>query len=174
MSSVCGHQLMHRLGLVAFHEIRLVAVAGEKLRQLLVGNARQHRGIGDLVAIQMQDRQHRAVARRIQKFVRVPAGRQRPGFRFAIAHHAAHQQIRIVERRAVRMRQRVTQFAAFVNRARRFRRHMARNSTWKGELLEQPLHAFFGLRNIRIDLAVGAFQIGVGHQPGPPWPGPAT
>ena len=83
------HQLVHRLRIVAFDEVRLVAVAAEQLRQLLVADAREHRRAGDLVAVQMQDRQHRAVARRIQKLVRMPARRERAGLRFAIADDAA-------------------------------------------------------------------------------------
>ena len=75
-------------------------------------------GIGDLVAIEMQDRQHRAIGHRIEKFVGMPGRRQRPGFRFAVADHASNDQIRIIEHRAERMAQRIPQFAAFMNRPR--------------------------------------------------------
>ena len=117
---------------------RLVAVAAEQLRQLFARNARQHRRARDLVAVEMQDRQHRAIARRIEKLVRVPAGRERSGLRFAVADDAGDDQIRIVERGAVRVRQRVAELAAFVDRARRFRRDVAGNAAGKRELLEQP------------------------------------
>ena len=39
-----------------------VAVALEQVHQLVLGDAGQHRGVGDLVAVQVQDRQHGAVA----------------------------------------------------------------------------------------------------------------
>ena len=56
-----------------------------------------------LIAAQMQSRQHRA-ASRIEKFVRVPSGRQRSGFRLAVADHHGHNQIRVVEGGAVGVR----------------------------------------------------------------------
>ena len=56
----------------------------------------------------------------------MPARRQRPGFRLAVADDAGDDQIGIVERRAIGVRDGVAQFAAFVDRAGRLRRHMAR------------------------------------------------
>ena len=47
--------------LAALDEERLVAIADEQRRELVVIHARQHGRIGDLVAVEMQDRQHRAV-----------------------------------------------------------------------------------------------------------------
>src|ERR1700746_3825030 len=41
---------------------------------------------------------------------------------------------------------------------------MARNASGKGELLEQPLHTICTRGNVRIELAIGAFQIGVRDQ----------
>src|SRR5579872_7393025 len=84
------HQLMHELRFVAFDEIRLPTVASEQMRKLLVAQSSKNRGIGYFVAVQVQYRQHDTVARRIEKFVRMPTRRQRPGFRFAIADDAAH------------------------------------------------------------------------------------
>ena len=49
-------------GLVARDEVRLPAVARQQALQLLARDARENGRIGDLVAIQVQDRQHRAVA----------------------------------------------------------------------------------------------------------------
>ena len=77
--------------------------------------ARQHGRPGDLVAVQMQDREHGAVADRVEKFIGVPACRQRAGLGFAVADHTRGQQIGIVKHRAERVRQRVTQFAAFMD-----------------------------------------------------------
>ena len=158
------HSQMHLFGLVAFDKNGGVAVADQQAFQLGARNARQHGRVGDLVAVQMQDRQHCAIARRIEKLVGMPGGCQRPGFRFAVAHHAAGDQVRRVEHRAKSVQQRITQLAAFVDRTRRFRRNVAGNAAGKGKLPEQAAHAFGVLRDIAIDLAVTAFQIGIGDQ----------
>ena len=162
-----GHELVHLHRVVALDEIRRVTVAAKQRFQFVVRNARQHRRAGNLVAVQMQDRQHRAVVHRIEKLVRVPAGGERAGFRFAIADDAGDEQVGIVERRAESVRQRVTQLAALMNRAGCLRRDVARNAAGKGELFEQPLHPVFILRDVGIDFAVGAFQVGVRHQSRP-------
>ena len=61
------------------------------------------------------------------------------------------------------MAERVTQLAAFVNRSRRRRRNMAGNSSGKGELFEQLFQPGFVLRDVRINLAPGAFEVDVTH-----------
>ncbi len=55
--------------------------------------------------------------------------------------------------------------------AGRFGRDVAGNAAGKAELLEQPLHALGVLADVRIDLAVGAFEIGVRDQRRPAVPG---
>ena len=45
-------------------------------------------------------------------------------------------------------------------------RYVARNPAWEGELLEQLPHPFLVLRDIGVNLAVGAFQIAIGHNAG--------
>ena len=132
----CGHLLVHRSGLVAFHEVALVTVSVEQRFQFRLRNARQHGGTGDLIPVQVQDRQHGAVARRIQKFIRMPAGGAGASLGFAIAHHAAGQQTGIVEHRAIGMQHRIPKLAAFVDRTRRFRRSVARNAARKRKLAE--------------------------------------
>ena len=97
----------------------------------------------------------------------MPARRQRPGLGFAIADDTGDQQFRIVERRAIGMRQSVAELAAFVNGTRRFRRDVARDAAGEGELFEQFLHPRFVLRDVRINLAVGALEISLRHQPRP-------
>ena len=72
--------------IVALDEIRLVAVAREAaVAARHRGIRREHRRIGDLVAVEVQDRQHRAVARRIEKLVGMPGGGERAGFGLAVA-----------------------------------------------------------------------------------------
>jgi hypothetical protein len=72
--------------------------------QFLVRNASKNRRIGNLVAIQMQHWQHGAVANRIEKLVRMPGGRQRPGFGLTVANHYRDDEIRVVEGRAIGVR----------------------------------------------------------------------
>ena len=69
----------------------------------------------------------------------------------------------IVEGGAIGMRQRIAQFAAFVNRAGRFRRDMAGNAVGPGELAKQPLQSVPAALDRRIALGVGAFEIAVRH-----------
>ena len=154
---------MHQRRIVALDEMRIVAIAAQQLGQFLAADARQHRRIGDLEAVQMKDRKHRAIARRVEKLVGVPAGGQRAGFRLAVADDAGDDQIRIVESGAIGVEQRIAQFAAFMNGARRFRRHMAGNSIRPGELPEQPMQSVPAALDRRIALGIGPFQIGVRH-----------
>src|SRR5262245_19054458 len=109
----------------------------------------------------MQNGEHGAVARGVEKFVGVPACSQRTRFRLAVADDASHQQVPIVERRAIGVSQGVAEFPAFMNRARRFRRDVAWNAASKRKLSEKALQAGFARRNLTIDLAVGSFEVGV-------------
>ena len=115
-------RLVDLLRLVALHEGRLVAVALQQAAQVRLGHPRQHCRIGDLVAVEVQDRQHGAVAHRIQELVRMPACGQRAGLGFAVAHDAKHDQVGVVEGGAVGVRQCIPELAALVDRARRFGR----------------------------------------------------
>ena len=120
----------------------------------------------------MQDGQHGAVVDRIEELVRVPARGERARLRLAVADDAGDEQVGIVERRAVGVRQRVAQLAALVDRARRLRRDVTRDAAGERELLEQPLHPVRVLRDVGIDFAVRALEIGVGHQSRSAVPGP--
>ncbi len=159
-----GHQLVHALRLVALDEVRGPAAAAEELVQLLGLDAGQHGRVADLVAIEVQDRQHGAVGDRIEKLVGLPGGRQRAGLRLAVADDTGDDQPRVVERGPEGVAERVAQLAAFVDRSRRRRRHMAADPAGKGELGEQPFQPGLVLADVRIDLAVGPFQIGIGDQ----------
>ena len=113
-----GHQLVHLVGVRALDEARRVAVALEQRPQLVVRDAGEHRRIGDLVAVEVQDRQHGAVGRRVEELVRVPARRERPGLRLAVADDAQREQIGVVEHRPVGVHERVPELAALVDGAR--------------------------------------------------------
>ncbi len=158
-----GHELVHRLGLVAFHIVRRVAVAGEQMRELLLRDAGQDRRVRDLVSVEMQDGQDSAIARRIEELVRMPTGSQRAGLGFAIADNAAGDKTGIIEYRAMRVQHRVAKLAAFVDRAGRFRRHVAGDAARKRELREEALHPLDVLPDIGVELAVRPFEISVRH-----------
>ena len=130
------HRLMHTAGFRAFHKVRLPAHTCKKLPQHVIRSTGQNGRIGNLVAVQMQNRQHRAIFVRIDKFVALPGSGQRTSFRFSIADHAGRNQIGIVKYRAKGMGQRIAQFSALMNRAGHLRRHMTGNPAGKGKLLE--------------------------------------
>ena len=94
VSSVAAISWCICVGLVPLDEVRRVAVAAEELLQLLVADPGEDAGIGDLVAVQVQDRQDHAVGHRVQELVGVPARRQRPGLRLAVADDAGDDQVR--------------------------------------------------------------------------------
>jgi nitrogen-specific signal transduction histidine kinase len=89
--------LVHRWRIVALDKMRIPSIAAKQPLQLLVRNPSQQRGIGDLVAIEVKDRQDGAVANRIQKFVAVPRGRQGTGLGLAVTDDAVDDQVGIVE-----------------------------------------------------------------------------
>ena len=153
------HRLVHAVVIGALDEVRRPAVAAQQALQFLMRDARQQRRIVDLVAVQMKDRQHRAIACRVEKLVDVPRRRQRSGLRFAIAHDGSDDQLRIVEGRAAGVRQNVSQLAAFVDRSRRLGRAVAANAAGEGELLEELAQAFVVLALLRIDLGVRSFEV---------------
>ena len=103
-----GHELVHRLRVIAFDKTRLPAAASEKLLQFLMLDARQDGRVADLVAIEVQDRQHGSVGDGVEKLVGLPRGGQGPRFRFTVTDHAGDDQIGIVERGAEGMAERVT------------------------------------------------------------------
>ena len=92
---------MHHRRIVAFDEMRLIAVAADQLGQFLAADTRQHRRICDLEAVEMKDRKNRAIARGIEKLVGVPTGGQCTRLRLAVADDAGDDQIGIVESRAI-------------------------------------------------------------------------
>src|SRR5690242_5662682 len=100
-------------------------------------DAREDRGIGDLVAVQIENRKHRAVTNRVEELVRMPGGRKRARLGFAIADHTRHDDLGAVECHPERMREAVAQLATLVNRAGCFRRDMTADVPRKRELFEK-------------------------------------
>jgi hypothetical protein len=94
----------------------------------------------------------------------MPAGGERTGLRLAVTDHAGDDQVRIVECRPVGMAKGVPEFAPLVDAAGSLGGDVAGNAPRKAELLEQSPHPLRILANLRIDFAVGAFEIGMGDQ----------
>jgi hypothetical protein len=133
----CGrHALVHLERVIPLDYIRGVAVAAEEGVQLFAGNTGKYSRAGNLVLVQVQDGQHHAVVDRVEELVGVPAGGKGAGLRFAIADDACHDQVWIVERRTERVRQRVSQFTAFVDRTRRLWSNVTRDAAGERELRE--------------------------------------
>jgi len=80
----------------------------------------------------------------------------------AVTHHARHDQLGIVEHGPERMTQRIAELAALVDRTRTLRRRVARDPAGKRKLQKQFAKAGLVLADVRIDLAVGALEVGVG------------
>src|SRR5215813_4547475 len=92
-----SHQIVHCRRIMSLNEIRRIAIATEKLIELLMTDAGENAGICDLVPIEVQNWQYRPVRRRIEELVGVPARRQRSGLRFAVARDTSHDEIRIIK-----------------------------------------------------------------------------
>src|SRR5439155_26568667 len=95
---------------------------------------------------------------RVQELVRVPARRERPRLGLAVADDARDEQVGVVEGRAERVRERVAELAALVDRPRRLGSGMAREPAGKRELAEQVAEPVLVLRGVRIELALGALE----------------
>ena len=63
---------LHRV--VTLDKKGLMSVAVHQIGQLLVADACQHGGVGNLEAVEMKNGQYRAVAHRIQELVGMPTG----------------------------------------------------------------------------------------------------
>jgi len=141
--------------------VRLVTHAVEELVQLFVGDAGQDGRVGDLVAVEVQDRQHDTVGARVDELVGLPAGSQRAGLSFAVADDGRDEEGRVVHHSAVSVGQSVTQLATLVDGARGLRSVVGRDAARVGELAEELLQASFILGDLRESLGVGAVQVGL-------------
>ncbi len=111
-----GHGLMHRIRNVSRHDDRVIAHGVEQGRHLRVWLTAENGGVGDLVAIEMEDGQDRAIMDGIETGDGLPGGGQGPGFRFSVTDHASDGQLGIVEGRAEGVGKGVTQFTALMDR----------------------------------------------------------
>src|SRR3974390_86867 len=122
-------------------------------------DARENGGIVNLIAVELQDRQHRAVPDRVEELVGMPCRSQRAGFGFPITNHYGDQEVGIVVRGAKSVRDAVAQLTALMNRTRSFRRAMTANAAGEGKLLEELAHPGFILAFVWVNLRIGTLEI---------------
>ena len=89
----------------------------------------------------------------------MPRRGERPGLRLAVTHDAGDNEIGVVQRHAVGMRETVAKLATFMDGAWRFRSNVAADMARERELLEELLHAFRIFALVWIDLGVSALEI---------------
>jgi hypothetical protein len=166
-----GERAVYGDRVVASDEVRLIPVAPHEVGEFVLGHARQQCRVADLVAVEVEDRQHRAVGGRVEELVAVPGGGQRTGLGLAVTDHAGDHQVRVVERRPVGVGHRVPQLAALVDRPGRLRRDVAGHAAGERELPEQPLQAPLVEADVRVDLGQRPLQPDVRHQAGAAVPG---
>jgi hypothetical protein len=109
------HSLVHDLRIITFHEARRPAATFKKIGQIVAIDPGEDRWVADLIAIEMQDRQHRAVGDGAQKLVGLPSGREWPGFGLTVTDDAGNNQIGIVKGCTECVAQRIAEFSAFMN-----------------------------------------------------------
>ena len=138
--------------------VRVVAHAAEELVALAVGDAGKDGGVGDLVAVEVKDRQDDAVRERVHELVRLPAGGKRAGLGLAVAHHGNREHAGVVENGAVGVGEHVAKLAALVDGARGLGRVVAGDAAGVGELAEELLEAGLVIGDVGTNLAVGAVE----------------
>ncbi len=109
------HRLVHAVGVGTFHEVRRPSITAEQVFHFFMADASEQGRIVDLVAVEVQNREDRAVANGVQELADVPGGRQRPGFRFPISYDRRDDEVGVVERGAARVRKYVAELASFMD-----------------------------------------------------------
>ncbi len=150
---------MHEGRVAAFDEIRFIAIAREQGLELVVADACKDGRVGDLVSVEIQDRQHGAIARWVDELVGMPRRGERPRLRFSVADDACDDRVGVVERHAIGVGEAVAELTAFVNRPRCFGRHVAPDVTGERELLEEFTEPLLVLALVGIDLGIGPFEV---------------
>ena len=143
-------------------EVRVVAHALEELLELLVGDAGQDGGVGDFVAVEVQDRQHDAVGLGVHELVGLPRGGKRAGLGLAVADDGHGQKARVIHDGAVGVGQGVAELAALVDGAGGLGGKVAGDAARVGELAEELLQAGLVVGDVGTDLTVGAVEKGLG------------
>lgn len=155
------HGLVHAVEVVALYEVGRPAVPPKQVLELLVADARENRGVVDLVPVEVQHRQHRAVRDGIQELGTVPARGQRARLGLAVADHGQRDEVRMVEDAAERVADGVAQLAALVDTPGGLGGRVRADAAGEREPLEEALHALDVLGFVRVHLLIDAFQVGL-------------
>src|SRR6185437_9055596 len=134
-----------------------------RAHHLVVAGTAEDGGATDLVAVQVEDRQHRAVARRVEEAHSFPGTRQRTRLGLAVPDDGHDDQVGIIERRAKGVDEDVAKLTPLVDRAGRRHAHVARDAARRRELAEQTPQAGQVPGDLRVNLRVGSFQVDVRH-----------
>ena len=167
-----SHGREHLVRVVAADKDGLPALTRQERRDVVVAAPAEDRGAGDLGAVEVQDRQHRTIASRIEERRDLPGAGQGTGLGLTVADHTRDHQIGAVEGGARGMDECVPEFAALVDRTRCLHAHVTRDATRRGELPAQRSEPIRIRGHVRIDLAVGALEVGRCHQRRTAVPGP--
>src|SRR3712207_2281663 len=119
-------------------EVDRVAVSFQYGADLAVFGATKHGRVRDLVAVQVQDRQDRPVARGVEEAGTFPGALEGPRLRLAVADHSSDDEAGVVEGRAEGVGEDVAELAALVDRAGGGNAHVARHPAGRRELAEEP------------------------------------
>ena len=122
-----GEGLVDTEGFVALDEEDLVPVARDQLPDLLVGRSPEHGRARDLVAIQVENGQNRAVPGWVEEADSLPAAFERSRLGLAVADHGGDDEIWVVEGGAEGMDQHVAELATLVDRPGSGHAHVARD-----------------------------------------------
>ena len=142
-------------------EVRIIAHALEELGELLIRDAGQDRRVGDLVAVEVQDREDDAVGLGVHELVGLPRGGKRAGLGLTVADDGDSEEARVVHDGAVSVGQGVAQLAALVDGARGLRSVVRGDATGVRELTEELLEASLVVGDVRTDVVVGAVKQGL-------------
>ena len=146
----------------AADEARLVAVSRQQGGDPLLARAPEHGRPGDLVFVEVEDRQHGAVARRVEIGDPLPGALQGSGLGLTVADHAGDEQVRMVEGGTEGVDQGVTELAALVDRARSRHADVAGDPARGRELAHEAQQPGLVGGDLRIDLGVGPLEVDVG------------
>ena len=161
-----GEAVVHARQVGALDLDDVVAVALEELADLRGILAAEHGRSGDLRAVEVQDREHGAVALGVDERHALPRPLERAGLGLAVTHDGQRDEVRVVHDGAEGVHEHVAELATLVDRPRRRDRHVARDAARCGELAEEPADAVLVEPDGGELLGVGALEVAGGDERG--------
>ena len=161
-----GETVVHPRQIVAGDLDHLIPMTFQKTAQILGLLARQDCRTGDLVAVEMQHGQNRAVVDRVEEADALPGPLQRTGLGLPITDHGQADQVGVVEGGAECVREHITEFATFVDRAGSGHTDMAGDAAGRTETPAERAHPVAILGSVRIGLRPRPFKERCGRDRG--------